>query len=233
MKEVFIQDLENSEYYGNVRLLLNYRRLKSIKRCNNFAVVQQEDVAQHTMFVTMLAMVIGDEYNIWVREYNKNNTNFTTDGLAKPIHMETVLRKALLHDVDESFTSDIPWNIKHANKEAEQMINKIISDKINSIYKDADSLLLRYKNLSEKCKSGVEGAIVGVSDSLELAVYCFEEYSMGNKGIEKLLLKSLDLVEKQSQINGLMEKSNTLAELVYLLYRYQNESIVSDLLYVD
>ena len=40
------------------------------------------------------------------------------------LNMEVVLRKALCHDMEETFVSDIPWNIKHADKETHSMFEK-------------------------------------------------------------------------------------------------------------
>ena len=54
----------------DLKIFMNLRRLKDIKRCNNFPVVNQEDVAQHSFYVTLLAMFIANEYNAWAFENN-------------------------------------------------------------------------------------------------------------------------------------------------------------------
>ena len=83
-------------------IFMNIRRLRHIKRCNNFPTLNPTDVAQHSYFTTMLAMLFVDE----LVENSEEKV---------PIDKETVLRKCLLHDFEEAFTSDIPYPVKHMN----------------------------------------------------------------------------------------------------------------------
>ena len=102
----------------DLKIFMNYRRLKDIKRCNNFPVVNQEDVAQHSFYVTLLAMALADEYNTWAGDINMGYHPFDVEHQYMIAKTEIVIRKALTHDLEESFTSDIPWNIKLQQKSA-------------------------------------------------------------------------------------------------------------------
>jgi 5'-deoxynucleotidase YfbR-like HD superfamily hydrolase len=194
--------------------------MKNIKRCNNFPVVQVEDVAQHSFYVTLLAMNIADEYNMWASKNDRMQ-----------VDVESVMKKALLHDTEESFTSDIPWNIKHANDTIHNMMEEIIGIKIDEAYKRADNMFQKYKDIARSCKDDFSGKIVGLADSTELAIYCYEEYTLGNMWIEELLKKSIRIVrECLNSEPEFMEACHTLMNLVSVLEDYKNSHNVSFLL---
>lgn len=172
------------EVSKDTRMLLNYRRLKDIKRCNNFHKIISEDVAQHSWYVTILAMNIADEYNA-----NKG-ARFAS------IDTALVMRKALLHDTDECFTSDIPYNIKHSNPHTHEVIEKALLDRMEKAYEGTSVIVQDYKIQARHCKDGDCGYIIGIADMLELAVYCYEEVTMGNTWMKTLLTKAVRLVKQ-------------------------------------
>lgn len=169
----------------DAKMLLNYRRLKDIQRCNNFHKIVSEDVAQHSWYVSILAMNIVDEYNSYHTEHN-------TEGYTKLDTLE-VLRKALLHDTDECFTSDIPYNIKHSDPDTHEVIEKALNKHMDEVYEGVSEIVLSYKQSAQQCKDDKSGYIVGIADMLELAIYCYEEVTMGNLWMMSLLTKANDL----------------------------------------
>ena len=185
---------------NDLNVLLNYRRMKNIKRCNNFPTLVQEDVAQHSFYVAMIAMALVDEYNTWADSIDFESSS-------RPlINSEITIRKAMLHDIEESFTSDIPWNIKHSSEELHDLIAKAIEDKMHKVYAGASTMCI-YQRLNKGCKQGLEGAIVEVADMLELAIYLYEEKAMGNSYIGELLTKAIKLIRAYPMFTTLVESS--------------------------
>lgn len=162
------------------KLFMNFRRMRHIKRCNNFPTLIPTDVAQHSYFTTMLAMLFVDELEF--------ETGFS-DIKPKPVNAEILLRKCMLHDLEEAFTSDIPYPVKHMSEEVHRYLENGINDKYATlIEKDGKNFVMsRWNYNRHNCKDGVEGSIVAFCDMLELALYCYEELCRGNKSLEVLL----------------------------------------------
>lgn len=165
-------------------LVLNFRRINNIVRCNNFPKIRNEDVGQHTTHVTLLAMVIADEINAIA----------CTSGQVPQVDVLEVMRKAILHDMDEAFTSDIPWNIKHSSKELNKSIQSAINQKMEKRYKECSAEFSNYFRLAKDCKEGLTGLIVDLADMLELALYTAEEVHMGNAYMYSLLQRAYGLI---------------------------------------
>lgn len=178
----------------DLKMFMNYRRMKSIRRCNTFPVVNPIDVAQHSYYVTMLAMALSDEYNTYADEHNLGFHLLDVENQMPLLNIEVVLRKALLHDTEESITSDIPWNVKHMNEEVHKAIESAINQRIDKAYEGTKTMEL-YHKLGKECKEGFEGQIVDLADMMELAIYCYEELAMGNHYMKSLLDKCLRLMD--------------------------------------
>lgn len=218
---------------SNVSLLMNYRRMKSIKRCNNFPVQQKEDVAQHTYFTTLLSMVIADEYNRWATEHNLGFHPLDDENQKEEVNVEKLLRKSLLHDTDEIFTSDIPWNIKHADEKTHEVIEAAIAKRVETAYVNTGELLQEYKQIARTCKEDFEGLILNIADMLELAIYCYEEYTSGNVWMETLLKKALSLVKTYMMDTDFEAACPTLNKLVDIITHYKDREQVSFLIDID
>lgn len=215
------------EEQQNVRMLMNYRRMRSVKRCNNFLVYKPEDVAQHSYFVAQLAMVLVDEYNQYIQEF------WVEDTETKFVSVEKVLRKALLHDTDEAFSSDIPWNIKHSTPEAHEQINKAVELMMDKVYEGTSDLFLSYHDMAAHCKDGFEGQIVDVADMLELALHCWEEYAIGNHWMKPLLDKCVKIIRGFVDGTEILDACPTLVEILRLLQEKPTEERIASLIDID
>lgn len=162
----------------NVQIFMNSRRMRHIKRCNNFPCLLPEDVAQHSYFVAVLSRVFTEEYNSFCEHLGN---------LDKKLDCLEVLDKALCHDWDEAFTSDIPYVVKHLNPEVHEDLENGLSERVSYLLRGcSDSIQFLYDRCV-KCKDGKAGAVVGVCDMMELAIYCYEECKMGNTALEPIL----------------------------------------------
>lgn len=182
----------------DLKMFMNYRRMRHIRRCNTFPVLNPIDVAQHSYYVTMLAMAISDEYNTYADEYNLDFHPLDFDNRLELLNTEVVLRKALCHDTEESITSDIPWNIKHMTPEVHQMLSEAINTKVDKAYEGTSTMEI-YHKLGKECKDKLEGKIVDLADMTELAIYCWEEIAEGNNYMKSMLNKCLKLMDSYTQ----------------------------------
>lgn len=201
---------------NDIRIFMNYRRLRSIKRCNTLPTVTSEDVAQHSYYVAVLAMVIGDEYNTYVDEHNLGFHPLDCENWMELVNMEVLLRKALLHDTEEAITGDIPWNIKHMNEKFHESITKAISDRIDKAYDGAKTMEI-YHKLGTECKEQLEGQFVDLADMLELGIYSWEEVSMGNMAMMPMLKKAIKLTENFTQSSVLKQASPLFNSIINLI----------------
>lgn len=216
----------------DLKMLMNYRRMKNIRRCNTFPTINSIDVAQHSYYVTMLAMAIADEYNTWAEEHNLEFHPYDNENYHPILDTEVVLRKALLHDTEESITSDIPWNIKHMNDEINCALTKAIDERINRAY-DGTKTMEMYHQLGKESKDGFEGQIVNIADTLELAIYCWEEMSLGNHYMWSMLEKCLNIINSYT-ISDVLKKSSPLFLSIRDMLLFSNpKSTSTQLLDID
>lgn len=153
---------------------MNMRRLRNLRRCNNYPTLIPEDVAQHSYYVTLLAKAFFDEAN----SFAVNKMEFTT-----------LMNKCLLHDMEEAFVSDIPYPIKHASKKFHDELNDIIDSGMSSMIHsgDTNTTISLWEGDRKRCKDGIEGSVVALCDMLELAIYCYEEVKLGNTACKTIL----------------------------------------------
>lgn len=190
----------------DLQVFMNYRRLRHTKRCNTIPTLQPIDVSQHSYYVAMLAMAISDEYNTYADNFNLDFHPIDFDNRMELLNTEKVLRKALTHDIEEAFTSDIPWNIKHMDEETHSFFSKVINKRIDAAYEGTSTMKL-YQKLGKECKDGLEGEVVNLADMTELAIYCWEEVSVGNTQIKPMLNKCLRLMAEDSIYSVMMKAS--------------------------
>ena len=184
---------ETKDTKKDLKLFMNLRRMRHIKRCNNFPTLMPEDVAQHSYYTTLLARFLSEEYNKYAAEYNSAFHPFDVENQMPVLDIAEVTEKALLHDCEEAFTSDIPWNVKHASKEFNEAMKQVVADKMETIF-EGSTTLTSVKDINSIAKKGFPGQVVDFADMLELAIFCCEEYTLGNNYLKSLLYKCLDVL---------------------------------------
>ena len=163
--------------YSTKDLIMNFRRMRNIKRCNMFPTLVPTDVAQHSYYVAMLAMLFNDEIKTFQIIYPNEP--------APQLDVSVLLRKSILHDTEEVFISDIPYNIKHHSNELHNELENITNVEMKNIMQGY--VMSNWNDYRDQCKVGTEGAVVALCDMLELAIYAYEEVSMGNTSMKVML----------------------------------------------
>ena len=146
-------------------------RMRYIKRWSLMHSTVEENIAEHTNEVTVIAHALA----------NIGKTYF-----GKAYDTEKVLLYAVYHESSEVITGDLPTPIKYYNKE------------INSAYKDLEDLAVKkllsslpseLKSVYENCllpdESSAEYALVKFADKISAYIKCVIEVNSGNKEFQK------------------------------------------------
>ena len=167
------------------RLFAFFERLKtmsSIKRFGTLPMIENESVASHSYNVAMMSLMIAD---------------YEPD---LKVNRETVLRKALFHDFEETILSDIPHPIKHRFQGGKlgQLLKEIVPELIeHEIFKELpEPLKQMYVHTAKTAKEDLEGQIVGAADAMDIVMTSLRELKMGNRYFENIFDVGLKLLEK-------------------------------------
>ena len=142
------------DIYGKVDMLI----LSSQVRYNNRVRIKNEDLAQHSYFVAYNILKVAYDYNI-----------------PKNISEEAICR-ALVHDLDEQYTSDIPHDCKVEYPELRELVKKIGLRYIEQEAPEAVSYFIDYSN-----KHDLPNLLVDIGDALSVLQYTNRELLLGNE----------------------------------------------------
>ena len=138
------------------------RRVAHVTRFAGTPLHRTESVAEHSYMTAQYALFIGWE----------------CQRLGGAVHMERLLARALVHDLDEAVMVDLPRPIKYADaalREAWQvMCHRAIKDMEKAI-----GLPFFHTWLDAKDDS-LEGAILALADLIAVTSYVLEELAFGN-----------------------------------------------------
>lgn len=194
---------------SNLRVLSNYRRLRYIRRTNNLPTIQTEDVAQHSFYVAVLATTLAEDYNQSVAQHNADFHPLDMENTYDIVDVKAVTSQALFHDMEEAFTSDIPWNVKHHSEKTRLAIRQCVQDKLEVAFFGTDGPVSAQQALILRAKDGLPGKFVNAADNLEGAWYCYTELEMGNKYLESLFCKYL-MVIRDDPFTPVLQKFSPL-----------------------
>lgn len=140
--------------FGDVTPLV----LSSQIRYNNRIRIKDEDLAQHSYYVAYNILHVGHIFNV-----------------KKEIIQEAVCR-AIFHDLDEQFTSDIPHDCKIEYPELKEMVSKIGLEFIKRKASFATEYFIDYSE-----KKDLANLLVDIGDGISVLQYVNRETELGNK----------------------------------------------------
>lgn len=146
----------------------------------------REDVAQHSYFTALYAMVLAD----------------IERGRGTNVDVGRLLRMALLHDAEEARTGDIHHPFKHQDASfAERLDDRALEwfeHLMGGLPKNlADEYITLRK--SSRDLSAVEASILKAADKIEALLWAYEEYLLGNVHVRQALIVE-DILSKLDQI---------------------------------
>ena len=146
----------------------------------------REDVAQHSYFTTLYAMILGDMER----------------KLGTTVDVERLMRMAVLHDAEEARTGDIHHPFKHQDVAfAKALDSRALEWFENSLGGLPSGMAQEYIQLREAVSNGssIEANIVKAADKIEALLWAYEEYLLGNVQVRKALIVE-DITSKLEQI---------------------------------
>lgn len=180
----------------NVKALFRLlSKLSNVHRYSTNFLVKPESVLEHTGSVAILAASIG----LFIRKYKDHTLN-----------IELLLLKAILHDIEESETGDIPRTTKYHNSR--------ILDGLMSFENESIDKIIKYTKIPNlhlfwsSSKQGPEGIIVSIADLMCVTYKLYEEivklnnYSLKDVGYESIknypiFMTKIDNCRKSKHIN--------------------------------
>lgn len=156
-------------------------RMHGIIRYVNRARIKDEDLAQHSYSVAYYCFRIAYDFNI-----------------PDDIRNEAIAM-AIIHDIGEVFTSDLPHDVKYENPELKELCDKLERKYIDRELPEAKQL---WYKLEDKENPTIPSIMVKLADSMSVEAYAEREISLGNqtKIIKNILDNAHKRIEKQSKI---------------------------------
>jgi 5'-deoxynucleotidase len=171
---------------GVLDFLLAIRSLMTVGRFSVYKCHTREDVAQHSYFTALYAMILAD---LEIRNGNK-------------VDVERLLRMALLHDAEEARTGDIHHPFKHQDSS----FTKTLDARAMKWFQDLMSglpveLAHEYVNLRKATAdtTKTESSIIKAADKFEALLWAYEEYSLGNEQVRRARIVE-DILSKLERI---------------------------------
>ena len=192
----------------NLRAMLtgDLNRLRYIQRYSTSLVIHKESVAEH---VAMTAL-----YSLFISEW------LASIGYRDKIVLETVFQKALLHDVEECLTGDIPRPLKYASFDFQKALHEIASARVDTLLKEIvpGDLSVHWQ---EAKNDTIEGCIVEFSDFLSVLSYLYVEVTNMNVSIAGFYdsmhsYAAIFDAEKFEPLRPLIKEARSVLDKLYL-----------------
>lgn len=146
----------------------------------------REDVAQHSYYTALYAMILAD----------------LERGRGTEIDCERLLRMALLHDAEEARTGDIHHPFKHQDSAFAETLDsrglEWFSKLLGRLPQGVGSEYVKLRRAVRETDSK-EATILKASDKVEALLWAYEEYLLGNTEVREAFIVE-DILQKLDQI---------------------------------
>lgn len=157
--------------------------LKDIIRYNTRSKIKEETVADHTCFVSILSLKILAQLGI------------TDDKVIKD-----TLVLSVLHDIPESCTSDIPYDVKQRCPELRELLEKLEDEYYNKYWSNFVEAL--------EAKKKLPGLVVKLADVYSVFQFCCSELRLGNNDKDMIEI----FVNSKRRIRDMIDRINRYLE---------------------
>jgi len=149
----------------NLERINKLYRLRNYIRYNNRNRITNEDVLQHIAVVSLYSLLFSE--------------NFKCD-------KEKLLKMALVHDLGELFTGEIPRNVKISNAKIADLFAKLEITSLNQFIPKYGDFVREYEE-----QISIESKIVKLADIASALIYCNHEAKLGNCLMKELFKRTV------------------------------------------
>lgn len=179
--------------YDKIEKLYN---LKNLTRYNMSVRLRNESVAEHSYFTTMFVLLLCEELRV-----------------SNEIKLLAV-EMALVHDIPETRTSDIPHPVKNSSPELANVVRDIEKQVMLEEYPQFfDRFCLLDKPYEVQGNARLAKLIVETADVLSVIQYANSEVNLGNSYMQEILDSSEIRLEKKN--NELYKEFGINTTIVY------------------
>ena len=166
--------------------LLDIRSLMTVGRFSVYKCHFREDVAQHSYYTALYAMVLAD------LERRRGTS----------VNVERLVRMAILHDAEEARTGDVHHPFKHQDPAFAEMLDSRAFDWFGSLLSSLPPDLAKEYVALRKAEreASTEGELLKAADKIEALLWAYEEYLLGNIHVRQALIVE-DILSKLEQIH--------------------------------
>jgi putative hydrolase of HD superfamily len=178
---------------GVLDFLLDIRSLMTVGRFSVYKCHFREDVAQHSYFTALYAMVLAD----------------LERRAGTAVDVERLMRMAVLHDAEEARTGDIHHPFKHQDVAFAETLDSRALEWFGTLLGGLpQDLAQEYIGLRKAVGDGssTEANILKAADKIEALLWAYEEYLLGNVHVRGALIVE-DIISKLEQIRLVVVKA--------------------------
>lgn len=174
-------------------------RLNYIDRCSNIPHIKPYSVAQHSFYTAFYAMLFADLEN-------ESGENYDTS---------EVLKRALLHDMEEAITGDILYPLHNSHPAFKSKLDDIrrgcvASEVFNELPENVRKCYIKlWNNAKDNTK---EGRLVACMDKFEILLFAVSEMELGNMQFYSLFKNAKDLIFEKFPISSVIDAINEIEE---------------------
>lgn len=165
--------------------------MSNIQRYSWATVIKQENLAEHSYYVTVLSDLIAEDIE---EKYPQ-----------KELDRGNILRYALYHDYEEVYTWDIVTPVKYKSEEVKEWLEKLwkilLREWVESNFKWNSHIAKRIKSSTFEYESkkdkDLENRIVKFADILQSLIYIIREINLWNIYTEPILKRIISTLIKK------------------------------------
>jgi len=189
------------------------RRLSYVDRCSNTPHIRPYPVAEHSFYLTLYAMTFADIEN--ERDpYGGHPNHFYEEG--DLYDLTKVLRKGLLHDLEESETGDILYTAHNRSEEFKKKLDELRTMVVeNVVFTELpEGVQKAYIQLWKTAKDETkEGQLIAAMDKFEIVMFAVDELRMGNEAFRGVYNNAVKILERDFPIKSMHEVLKQIWEI--------------------
>jgi len=162
------------------KLAKNIFPLTTMIRYNNVPHIIDESVASHSFQVSIICISLYEEYKPKIKSLN----------------LEKMLLMAMLHDIPEISTGDIPYLCKKNNENLKLTLDLIEIDEMKKIVPEKYFKIFA-KYIKKDCP---EAVLVKLADTISSKIYADEEVKAGNSNLIRVIKESKSGIKQYKKV---------------------------------